>query len=316
MDGGLVPARGSSALGVAGTPHTSLDGSVLIIDEVDVFFGENFYGRVFHPCRILTEAECVGLVEYVWQHRGENLTLESVLRRAEVAAVRRVFKGLNPSGGVDLMEAIVTKMLRDAQDFPMNKATSHDFRVGRDACGKQRVGYLDEKTGVVNYNHFIGYKTAFAYAHSVDTKSITDLSDKAGMMGFNLGCGVLPYADLPNYFGLKLGLTGSLQSASGREVDILRTRYHFTHLSLVPSIFEKQVVEEIPAEVISGEARDAEFFSKIREDIIEQRLKGRASLVVLENLQRLEEFHRYLKGHPFVGIDRRLRRPPAPGTPH
>mmetsp|Transcript_60125 Transcript_60125/g.140085 ORF Transcript_60125/g.140085 Transcript_60125/m.140085 type:complete len:95 (+) Transcript_60125:308-592(+) len=44
----------------------------------------------------------------------------------------------------------------------------------------------------------------------------------------------------------------------------------------MPSIFKKQTAAEIPAVVVAGEARDAEFFSQIREDIVKQRQTGRA----------------------------------------
>jgi len=243
----------------------------------------------------------VELVEYVWKNRGQNLTLGKVMQQPQVAAIKRLFRGMTD----DMLQVMVTQMLRDIRAFPINGTTSHEFVVGKDEKGNQRVGYLDEVKGAVDYYQYKGYLTAFAYAHSVDhTRKISDLSEKSNMMGINLYCGKLPYADLPNYFDLKLGLTGSLESASQREMGILKSKYHFNRFSVIPSIFPKKPLNIKEAEVVGGNDREAEFFKKIKEDMIDHVNAGRACLVVLDDLRRLEEFWQFLKRHRFNGMDK------------
>ena len=56
-----APAHSSSSC----TPNT-----LLLIDEIDVLFGEKFHGQTFDPCRVLQSTEIFELIEHVWDNRG------------------------------------------------------------------------------------------------------------------------------------------------------------------------------------------------------------------------------------------------------
>jgi len=186
----------------------------------------------------------------------------------------------------------------------MSNTTTHKFEVGQDENGNWRIGYFNQVKSIIDYNSRYGYLTAFAYALSVQNGRIWNVSQKPNMMGINLKCGNLDYATLPNHFVLKLGLTGSLKSASEREKDILLEKYKFERFSYIPSMFLKQKLKEIPAELVSGDDREAEFFNKIKDSMVDEVNKGRAVLVVLDDIKLLEQFWQFLKNHKFTGMDK------------
>ncbi len=56
---------------------------VLLIDEVDVLFGEDFYGELFIPSVVLNSPDFVALLEAIYNARGPNLCFEIVTNVAE-----------------------------------------------------------------------------------------------------------------------------------------------------------------------------------------------------------------------------------------
>lgn len=43
---------------------------VMIIDEVDVFFSKDFFGKLYSPATTIKSPEIEALANYIWNHRG------------------------------------------------------------------------------------------------------------------------------------------------------------------------------------------------------------------------------------------------------
>ena len=136
------------------SPHTNAK-EILLVDEVDVFFGKDFYGQTHNQVVEVDVPEAVALLRAVWRLRtaeGRAVGYGGLLRRAksspEYAAVLRRFPEWN-----DVIERETQAMCADVQCFDDPKP--HYDR------GLDRLGYkvMDgiEYEGVV-----YRYRTAFA----------------------------------------------------------------------------------------------------------------------------------------------------------
>jgi hypothetical protein len=48
--------------------------SLLLVDEVDVFFGESFYGSYYASCRVLKDPAITKLLRYMWENKDKHGT--------------------------------------------------------------------------------------------------------------------------------------------------------------------------------------------------------------------------------------------------
>jgi curved DNA-binding protein CbpA len=76
--------------------------SVLLVDEVDVFFGNGFYGQPYQPSVNIDTDNRDGyeLLRHIWQERdtylkeGKRIFEEKIMKRPEVKRLQKVFPNL------------------------------------------------------------------------------------------------------------------------------------------------------------------------------------------------------------------------------
>lgn len=76
--------------------------SVLLVDEVDMFFGNGFYGQPYQPSVPIDTDERDGymLLKHIWQERdthlkeGKRLFQDKIMKRLEVKKLQKVFPNL------------------------------------------------------------------------------------------------------------------------------------------------------------------------------------------------------------------------------
>jgi len=56
---------------------------VLMVDEVDVFFGKDFYGNLYKPLAKLKDPTIIELTNYIWNNRNSKLTLQTIQSTSE-----------------------------------------------------------------------------------------------------------------------------------------------------------------------------------------------------------------------------------------
>ena len=81
-----------------------------------------------------------------------------------------------------------------------------------------RIGYRNIDS--INYNHYCGYKTAFAYLYEIENVKFKGLSTNASLrknMNLHLliNCGSISYANIEP--SIILGVSGTLKSLSLKE---------------------------------------------------------------------------------------------------
>jgi hypothetical protein len=66
---------------------------ILLIDEVDVFFNENFFGKTFIPSTVLKSKEITELFDYLWKtYKNKEIIIEDVLNSEKFKNCLKNFK--------------------------------------------------------------------------------------------------------------------------------------------------------------------------------------------------------------------------------
>lgn len=71
---------------------------VLLLDEVDVFFSDSFYGRLYRACHCIRHDACAEILHHVWTRRlelgeGEE-AVQELLKTPQVARLLDAFPGV------------------------------------------------------------------------------------------------------------------------------------------------------------------------------------------------------------------------------
>ncbi|XP_065664425.1 cytoskeletal protein Sojo-like [Hydra vulgaris] len=89
---------------------------ILLIDEVDVFFNQNFYGQLYNPVATIKHPSINDLTSYIWSEKNRELTLQQVKLTPEYRACCKYFEGWE-----FIVTEAVKQMLLDVMNFEVNK---------------------------------------------------------------------------------------------------------------------------------------------------------------------------------------------------
>ncbi|CAF5016018.1 unnamed protein product, partial [Rotaria sp. Silwood1] len=249
---------------------------ILLIDEVDVFFSQNFYGNVYTPSASLRDPTITSLINFIWKERKSKLSLRKVTYTDEYKACCNRFP---------LWESLILEAVKDLI-HDVNSFDSHDYVVKED-----KIGYKEQDKIV--YNIVYGYKTLFVYYCEHEKGKITK-SSLEERISINIKCGNFSYAEIPLQFKFIMGVSGTLKTLSNIEKETMKTVYKIEKLTFIPSMFGKNNLKFTEKDDIMIENID-DYFNVIRKEI-DDRLVGksgekRAVLVFFESVKRLNEFY-------------------------
>jgi hypothetical protein len=172
------------------------DKTLLLIDEVDVLFGEQFHGETFNPCvRLDPCGPSDDVIRYVWnmradwrERRSNGTDVKEVAKEVKDKAcgpLLKEFPNLAP-----LVEQSIVKMLDAVLAFPdpgSSDEPTHPYvpdRLGR------RIGYVSH--GEISYSTVYPFSTAFA-----ELKEFGHLDDFSPKEGWTVTCGNILYSEIP-----------------------------------------------------------------------------------------------------------------------
>ena len=194
---------------------------VLLIDEVDVFFKDDFYGESFRSVTTLQQEAIRQLMQYIWKNRDD-------INKSSLAAsgIAQTCLELFPKDIQPIISKHINSMLKDAK-----KLDSHDYIV---SDGKICYKEFDGLTSRSIY----GYLTAFAAMKEHENGRVTD-DHLEYRLGISLNCGESSYAELGSAFDVLLGVTGTLKSLGNDVRDILTQQYGVKRTTYIPSVYGK-----------------------------------------------------------------------------
>jgi hypothetical protein len=134
--------------------------SLLLVDEVDVFFGESFYGSYYAPCRVLTDPVITKLLRYVWENKDKlahgstpesnQESVDKVMKTQSIADVLAIYPNIR-----GVLHQKVNRMFTDLTKF---KGSSYTGR--KCVVRNNEVLYEDTKSGSLTH-YIIGFETSF-----------------------------------------------------------------------------------------------------------------------------------------------------------
>ena len=83
--------------------------SVLLLDEVDVFFGEDFYGKPYRPCFELDHEAGLKLIQFVWNSRGKIGSVDILMKQPDVSQAVASLRSRFPNVSDNILERCVRK---------------------------------------------------------------------------------------------------------------------------------------------------------------------------------------------------------------
>ncbi|CAL6092092.1 Conserved_hypothetical protein [Hexamita inflata] len=130
---------------------------VLMIDEVDVFFNESFYGSSYTPMARVQNTEIKSLLDYVWQNRNEKnlMKTNAIMKQQVYLNCENSLKGWE-----NLLQEALNNILADIEQFQGQQYVVHEGLIG----------YKDQDA--ISTRIFYGYKTLFAYYQEVENRTI------------------------------------------------------------------------------------------------------------------------------------------------
>eukprot|EP01038_Epipyxis_sp_PR26KG_P010639 gene10639-14288_t len=268
---GIVPVPISESESISGATK-----SVLLIDEVDVFFKEDFYGELYNPMVKIVHTVISEMTDWIWAKRSERSILAKI--QLECPAYNR-FIELFPQ---HLFKETLKDMISHMQTFD-----SISYVVK-----ENKIGYKDQDG--ISFNIVYGYRTLFAYYHEHSKGKISKESLDA-YKSINLNCGHFSYAELPKEYTHIIGVSGTVEVLNKSEKKILSEFYNINRTIILPSAYGTKNLDYHPESDISIIA-EKDFNNHLHQFILSkierenQPNSRRAILVVFESMDDLQLF--------------------------
>ncbi|CAF4894014.1 unnamed protein product, partial [Rotaria sp. Silwood1] len=247
------------------------DPKVLLIDEVDVFLSEKFYGGTYSPSVDIKDSTIKTLLDIIW-HNKTIRNLNAVKNTPAYKAFANRF-----SNWIFLFDEAIKDMLTALESFQ-----SSTYIVQND-----RIVYVDGESIVDNVVH--GYSTIWAYYHEHEKDNISKVSLETNV-GIIVNCGTFSYAEMPHEFAYITGVTGTLKTLATSEQNILRKVYNVQKKTFIPSVFgSSNRMFNSSTDVLV--VKESEYYMSLRGDIDVVCHAGRAILVFFESDEKLMNFY-------------------------
>ena len=261
--------------------------SILLIDEVDVFFSEDFFGKMYAPVETVYNASIAKVQTYIWQEISQNANIkEDELKSNALTLLDSADKMIANLKQSTKLGFFLEKMISNAIYLNKNYVTKYKdkFRIIND-----RIHYRHEDKFVTS--QIIGYYNSFAYLKLMydKYKSFDIELDKDSFGYLMVSVGEISYSEIPNGFEGIYGVSGSLSSLSDAEKKLMS----YYQIEKISSFHGKQVLK-------FNEERDFRVISSVQswhEKIVEKARRAmrekRSVLVYFSDEATLVEFRKY-----------------------
>jgi uncharacterized protein YegL len=202
----------------------------LVIDEVDVFCSEAFFGGAYSPVLTLQTDEIADLMKHIWSKRSMGFDLHQLKQHAAYQAVLN--SGVVSADNEWVLERAVREMDKAARGYA-HGSHGHIVRNGKILY---KVDGRDE-FGSWTYD----YETNVEYLAEYDRGNLNQQQLNAGLSIY-VRCGEFSFAALPSMFQHILGVTGTLDSQKlpPQMHEVLQTEIRIEQFTYCPSMYHAQ----------------------------------------------------------------------------
>ncbi|CAF1610759.1 unnamed protein product [Rotaria magnacalcarata] len=259
-----------SAISVVGT-NAYLRPKVLLIDEVDVFLSDKFYGGMYTPSVYLRDSSIKELLDTIWQNK--------TVRNSDSIKATSAYKtcAARFSNWTFILDEAIKDMIAALESF---QSSTHIVQ-------NDKIVYVEGESIVENVVR--GYDTVWTYYQEKQNGNISQSSLEENV-GILVNCGTFSYAEMPHEFAYITGVTGTLRTLVKTETDILKYVYNVQKNTFMPSVFGKSNRTYNPSNDVQVMS-ESEYFMRIRGEIDGVCKADRAILVFFESEEKLMKFY-------------------------
>lgn len=249
---------------------------ILLVDEVDVFFGGNFYGQTYNQVAQLRDREVAEILRAIWtSHKqgGPRQRLANIKRLNAYKCLVMKVKGFEY-----LVDNEISLMLDQ-----VGKVDEEQYYLDND----DRIGY--KVMDSISFNVTYGYRTVFAYLKESDSGNLKH-NDRTleKVLCMNVSCGQFSYANIkPTKI---LGVSGTLEAMGDFERTVL-SKYGIEKFLFMPSVYGKSNFEfDKVGEGLLIESGKSDFYHRLISEITKLTKKKRAIIVFFKDAVAVNEF--------------------------
>lgn len=231
---------------------------------------------MYTPSTFLQDPTITKLINYIWDNK-KSLTLTKVKQTDEYKNCCAMFQS---------WEFLIDEAIKDLIVAAKNHA-SHDYVVHRD-----KICYKDQDT--LSSNIVFGYNTLFAYFKEHEDGHISKSSLDENI-GLDIYCGQFSYAEIPHLFNVIMGVTGTLQTLSNPERNIMNNVYKILVELYLPSIYGDKHLKFNPNRDVTIKSND-DYFNCLANEInscLVGRQGKRAVMVFFESTKKVDEAYNH-----------------------
>jgi energy-coupling factor transporter ATP-binding protein EcfA2 len=196
--------------------------AVLLVDEVDVFFGDDVFGLSANLVHQFKGLAILALYQSFWDASAGDDQCNAVARQTLEDCFAALPAGLKP-----VLDKEIRSMARIAKQVRQGKV--QPYHVVEDEIVYKIFDGVSSRT---SYRH----ETSFLYLKEWELGRITEGSMKSRVK-LDVGVGRPSYAEIPFEYNLILGITGTLRALSSRESGVLKDMYGIRSQLYIPSVF-------------------------------------------------------------------------------
>jgi hypothetical protein len=252
---------------------------ILLVDEVDVFFGPDFYGKTYNQVAELEHPLVEKLMRKIWDLRSSKPSFSTVSKWSEFDDVKKWFKMWSLQ-----IKTEVKRMCSDVQNF-------NDPPYEVDVINT-RLGYRNKDS--VDWDQTFGYRTGFAYVFELENGRLNGASTKKTLvckaLRLRISCSQFSYAHIEPT--IILGVSGTLRALSKEERSIVNG-YGVNTYSFVPSVYGPNNLSfDKTDRGIAVETEKGRHLQEIANTMKQAINQGRSAIAFFENDDRLIEFQK------------------------
>lgn len=247
---------------------------VLLIDEVDVFFGNDFYGQTYNPVATFKGPEISSILERIWSaydQGGRRLELTDIQSMPEYSTL--LAKLPDHQYFVDNEIRKMLRLVKRIDEIP------YHFNQDTD-----QIGYPQMDS--ISYDLSYSYRTVFAYLKESNNMRKKETTKENSVMYAK--CGQFSYANISPY--RIIGVSGTLQALGNYEKDVL-ARYGLHKYSYIPSVYSRTNFKFDKADNgIYFEKDESDYYHRLLTEITTAIRSGRGVIVFFEDKTKLIKF--------------------------
>ncbi|KAL4480352.1 hypothetical protein ABPG74_020868 [Tetrahymena malaccensis] len=253
---------------------------VLLIDEVDVFFSKDFFGNNYDIVAPIQDPTIENLLDKIWSAKFDpNFNFKTISESEQYKNCLTKFPNWT-----ELIEEQTKLVVTDFKNF--NNVILESYKIQNDKIYyKNQDQYLDN----ISY----GYRTLYTYYTENQNQKISNPSLQKQKV-FKINSGSFSYSELPKKFFIIKGVTGTLETLSKSQLELIQNNYNMKQYTLIPSVYGKSKFQFNPqkdVKVVPQEEYYNTITNEINRNMIGKNSEKRAVLVFFETKEILLDYY-------------------------